>query len=209
MEGPRFVVLVPVKDPDVGKSRLRVPEHLRPGVASAFALDTLHAARESEVVADVVVVTHDEAFAAVATEFGYDHIDDAAGGLNASLVAAAAVIQTRLPEQRPVALCADLPSLRAADLTAALASLPEHAPAYVADADGTGTTMYSGPYSDFEPQFGPGSAAAHAAAGAVAIGGALPTLRRDVDDETSLAAALRLGVGRFTQDVVPVLGAGA
>jgi 2-phospho-L-lactate/phosphoenolpyruvate guanylyltransferase len=209
MERPRFVVLVPVKDPDVGKSRLRVPEHLRPGVASAFALDTLHAAGESELVADVIVVTHDEAFAAVATEFGYDHVDDVAGGLNASLIAAAAAIQRRHPDRRPVALCADLPSLRAADLTAALASLPEHAPAYVADASGTGTTMYSAPYPAFEPQFGPGSAAAHAAAGAVAIIGDLPTLRCDVDDEASLAAALRLRVGRFTQDVVPVLGAGA
>ncbi len=209
MERPHFIVLVPVKDPDVGKSRLRVPEHLRPGVASAFALDTLHAARESELVAEVVVVTHDEAFAAVATEFGYDHVDDVAGGLNASLVAAAEVIRTRRPGQRPVALCADLPSLRAADLTAALVSLPENAPAYVADADGTGTTMYAAPYADFEPQFGPGSAAAHAAAGAVAVIGELPTLRRDVDDEASLAAGLRLGVGRFTQDVVPVLGAGA
>jgi 2-phospho-L-lactate guanylyltransferase len=209
MERPRFVVLVPVKDPDVGKSRLRLPEHLRPGVASVFALDTLHAARESELVADVVVVTHDEAFAAVATEFGYDHVDDVAGGLNASLIAAAAAIRKSHPDQRPVALCADLPSLRAADLTVAFASLPEHAPAYVADANGTGTTMYSAPYPAFVPQFGPGSAAAHAAAGAVAIIGDLPTLRCDVDDEASLAAALRLGVGRFTQDVVPVLGAGA
>ena len=42
-----------------------------------------------------------------------------------------------------------------------------------------------------------------------AITGDLPTLRRDVDDEASLVAALRLGVGRFTQDVVLVLGAGA
>jgi 2-phospho-L-lactate guanylyltransferase len=199
MEPPRFVVLVPVKDPDIGKSRLHVPKHLRPGLASAFALDTLHAARESKLVAEVIVVTHDDAFAAVATEFGYDHVDDAGGGLNAALVAAAGEIRTRLPDQRPVALCADLPSLRAADLTAALASLREHAAAYVADADGTGTTMYSAPYADFRPQFGPGSAAAHAATGAVAISGELPTLRRDVDDEASLAAALRLGVGRFSQ----------
>jgi len=209
MEGPHFVVLVPVKDPDVGKSRLRVPEHLRPGLASAFALDTVHAAREVGSVDEVIVVTGDPAFAAVVSELGFAYQGDAEGGLNASLTAAAAAVRDRHPEARPVALCADLPCLRAADLTVALDALPDGGAAYVADTDGTGTTLYGSTYDAFEPRFGHASAAAHASAGAFAVRGDLPTLRRDVDDETSLAAALRLGVGRFTQDVVPVLGAGA
>ena len=209
MERLRFVVLVPVKDPDVGKSRLQVPAHLRPGLASAFALDTVHAARDSDLVAEVVVVTHDAGFADVVSDLGFRHLDDVSDCLNDSLVAAAEEVREQHPQARPVALCGDLPSLRAPDLTAALRAMPDEAAAYVADADGTGTTLYAASYDSFEPQFGRGSAAAHAGAGAIAIGGELPTLRRDVDDETSLAAALRLGVGRFTQDVVPVLGAGA
>ncbi|MGH3348580.1 MAG: 2-phospho-L-lactate guanylyltransferase [Nocardioides sp.] len=209
MKHPRFVVLVPVKDPDIGKSRLRIPAHLRPGLASAFALDTVHAAREAGAVAEVVVVTGDPGFAGVVAELGFACLDDVDGGLNDSLVAAAAAVRERHADARPVALCADLPSLRPADLTAALRALPEDESGYVADADGTGTTLYAAPYDAFEPRFGHRSAAAHASDGAHAVPGALPTLRRDVDDETSLAVALRLGVGRFTQDVVSVLGAGA
>jgi 2-phospho-L-lactate guanylyltransferase len=208
MERPQFVVLVPVKDPDVGKSRLHVPAHLRPGLASAFALDTVHAAREADGVTEVVVVTADEGFAAVVAELGFARLGDT-GDLNESLTAAAAAAREQHPTAWPVALCADLPCLRPADLSAALRGVPDGLPAYVADAAGSGTTMYAAPYEDFAPRFGPASAAAHARAGAVPLAGALVTVRHDVDDEASLVAAMRLGVGRFTQDVVTVLGAGA
>ncbi len=208
MERPHFVVLVPVKDPDVGKSRLQVPAHLRPGLAAAFALDTLHAARDADGVAEVVVVTADEGFAAIVADLGFARLDDS-GDLNASLAAAAAAVREQHPAARPVALCADLPCLRPADLADALRVVPDDAAAFVADADGSGTTMYAAPYDGFVPAFGHASAAGHARSGAVALGGELPTLRRDVDDESSLVAAMRLGVGRFTQDVVTVLGAGA
>ena len=208
MERPRFVVLVPVKDPDVGKSRLQVPAHLRPGLASAFALDTLHAARDADGVTEVVVITADEGFAALVTDLGFARLDDA-GDLNESLAAAAAAVREHHPAARPVALCADLPCLRPADLSQALRALPDGAAAYVADAAGSGTTMYSAPYDGFSPGFGHASAAGHARSGAVPLAGELRSLRHDVDDEASLVAAVRLGVGRFTQDVVTVLGAGA
>lgn len=208
MERPQFVVLVPVKDPDVGKSRLLVPAHLRPGLASAFALDTLHAARDAKGVAEVVVVTADEGFAAVAADLGFARLDDS-GDLNQSLAAAAAAVREQHPTASPVALCADLPCLRPADLEDALRAVPGGAAAFVADAAGSGTTMYAAPYDDFAPGFGHASAAGHARSGAVPLAGDLLTLRHDVDDESSLVAAMRLGVGRFTQDVVTVLGAGA
>lgn len=208
MERPQFVVLVPVKDPDVGKSRLLVPAHLRPGLASAFALDTLHAARDAEGVAEVVVVTADEGFADVVADLGFARLDDS-GDLNQSLTAAAAAVREQHPTASPVALCADLPCLRPADLEDALRAVPGGAAAFVADAAGSGTTMYAAPYDDFAPGFGHASAAGHARSGAVPLAGELLTLRHDVDDESSLVAAMRLGVGRFTQDVVTVLGAGA
>ena len=49
-----------------------------------------------------------------------------------------------------------------------------------------------------DPRFGGDSAAAHAASGAVALTGAWPSLRRDVDTADDLAAAVRLGVGPRT-----------
>ncbi len=208
MERPQFVVLVPVKDPDVGKSRLQVPPHLRPGLATAFALDTLHAARDADGVAEVVVVTADAGFAAIVSDLGFARLDDA-GDLNESLASAAAVAREHHPTARPVALCADLPCLRPEDLAQALQAVPDGTAAYVADAAGSGTTLYTAPYDGFTPAFGIASAAGHVRSGAVPLAGELRSLRHDVDDESSLIAAMRLGVGRFTQDVVTVLGAGA
>jgi 2-phospho-L-lactate guanylyltransferase len=201
MKHPPFVVLLPVKAPTLGKSRLRVPEHLRPGLATAFALDALDAARGTPGVVEVVVVTADAAFAQRCTALGATTLPDA-GGLNGSLVTAAAAVRPRHPDAVPVALCADLPCLRAADLAAALDQVAAGGGWFVADADGTGTTTYAAPYDDFAPRFGPGSARAHAAAGARAVVGELATLRHDVDDQESLLRAVELGPGAHTRDAV-------
>jgi 2-phospho-L-lactate guanylyltransferase len=201
MKHPPFVVLLPVKAPTLGKSRLRVPEHLRPGLATAFALDALAAARGTPGVVEVVVVTADAAFAQRCTDLGATTLPDA-GNLNGSLVAAAAAVRPRHPGAVPVALCADLPCLRAADLAAALDQFAAGGAWFVADADGTGTTTYAAPYDDFAPRFGPGSARAHAAAGARAVVGELATLRHDVDDQESLLRAVELGPGAHTRDAV-------
>jgi len=204
MKRPQFVVLVPVKAPAIGKSRLRVPEHVRPGLATAFALDALHAARATPAVTEVVVVTDDPGFTARCTELGVATLPDG-DGLNASLVAAAAAVRHRLPGAVPVALCADLPCLRPDDVAAALAQVAGGGAWFVADADGMGTTLYAAPYDAFEPRFGAGSRGAHSTAGATEVVGELPSLRRDVDDEATLAEALRLGLGPFTHDAVALL----
>lgn len=204
MKRPQFVVLVPVKAPALGKSRLRVPEHVRAGLATAFALDALRAARETPAVTDLVVVTSDPGFATRCTGLGIPTLPDG-DGLNASLVGAAEAVRTRLPDAIPVALCADLPCLRTEDLAEALAQVAGGGAWFVADEDGTGTTMYAAPYDAFEPRFGTGSRAAHTLAGAMEVVGALPSLRRDVDDEAALAEALRLGAGTFTRDAVALL----
>lgn len=204
MPRPQFVVLLPVKAPALGKSRLRVPEHVRPGLATAFALDALEAARTTPAVIEVVVVTSDPGFAARCAELGTATLPDG-DGLNASLVDAADAVRSRLPDATPVALCADLPCLRSGELTAALAQVIGRGAWCVADADGTGTTMYAAPYDGFEPRFGADSRAAHVAAGATEVVGKLASLRRDVDDEATLAEALRLGPGPFTRDAVALL----
>lgn len=204
MKRPSFVVLVPVKPPALGKSRLRVPDHLRPGLATAFALDAVSAARLADGVAEVVVVTADSALAERCRSAGIASEPDA-DGLNASLVAAARSVRRRLPDAVPVALCADLPCLVPQDLVAALDQAAPGGAWFVADADGQGTTTYVAPYDAFDPRFGAGSRAAHLAGGAREVGGSLETLRRDVDDEAALAAALRIGVGAHTADAVALL----
>lgn len=204
MKRPLFVVLVPVKSPTLGKSRLQVPAHLRPGLASAFALDTITAARDTVGVAEVVAVTSDEAFAERCREFGIRTLPDDVG-LNEALAAAARAVRRRHPDAVPVAVCADLPCLLPEDLATALGQAAAGGAWFVADADGEGTTTYVAPYDAFTPRFGSGSRAAHLAAGAREVVGPLPTLRRDVDDETALSSALETGVGRHTAEAVALL----
>ena len=89
--------------------------------------------------------------------------------------------------------CADLPALRADDLDAAWRAGAGDA-AFVADADGTGTTLYTAAYDDFEPRFGVGSALRTRRRRAP-VAGALPALRRDVDDLDGPRQRSRSGVG--------------
>jgi 2-phospho-L-lactate guanylyltransferase len=197
-----FVALIPVKSPAVGKSRL-VGVADRAALARAIAIDTITAARDAAAVHRVVVVTDDD-FATTARELGVDVLADPGGGLNAALRGGAAHAEDRWPGLRPVALLADLPALSAELLDRALSSVG-HAPAYCCDAEGTGTTLYTAAYADFDPRFGADSAAAHQASGASAIAGDLPGLRRDVDDVRGLEQARALGLGPATAALLAAL----
>lgn len=204
MKRPPSVVLVPVKPPALAKSRLRVPDDVRPELARAFALDTVAAARQAAGVSEVVVVTSDAELVAHCHRVGLATEPDT-GGLNSSLVAAAAAVRRRLPRAVAVALCADLPCLRPHDLATAIERGRSEGAWFVADADGSGTTAYAAAYDTFDPRFGADSRAAHRAAGAREVAGGLDSLRRDVDDEQALAEALRLGVGEHTARAVALL----
>ncbi len=195
-----YVAVVPVKPPTVGKSRLLGPtDQQRRQLAEAFALDTVAACLRSALVAEVLVATDDAAFSTKFAALGCATIPDGdTNGLNSALRQAVAEARRRWPGLRPVALCADLPALTAADLDAALASASA-APSFVADAAGTGTTLYSAAYDAFDPHFGVDSRREHLYAGAVEIPGELTTLRHDVDDLDDLRAAVSLGVGVETQ----------
>ncbi len=201
MTSPAFVVLLPVKPPARGKSRLAVDPVRRRRLAAAFALDTARACLSARSVVAVLAVTDDARFAADLRAAGCETIPDGvAEDLNESLRQAAAEAARRWPRATPVALCADLPALSSADLdTALLGVATSSGAAFVADRDGVGTTLYGAPYDVFSPSFGPGSRAAHLAAGAVEIDGALLTLRQDVDDASALAAAQALGLGAHTR----------
>ena len=195
-----YVVVVPVKRPTVGKSRLLGPsDGERRSLAEAFALDTVSACLGTERVAEVLVATDDAVFSTRFAALGCATIPDGdTTDLNSALRQAVAEARRRWPDLQPVALCADLPALRSADLDAALSARTGPRPSFVADAAGTGTTLYRAAYDDFDPHFGVDSRTAHLAAGAVEIPGDLVTLRHDVDDLDDLRAALALGLGAET-----------
>lgn len=208
---PPFVVLVPVKPPRRGKSRLStVAADQRAALATAFARDTIAAAREAVGVEEVMVVTDDHRFAAEARGAGCAVIPDGvSGSLNGSLVQAAAECRRRWPAYSVAALCADLPALRPADLTSGLEAVGDDVPCFVTDHLGTGTTMYAAaPGVVFDPRFGPDSRLAHLDAGARELTGDLGTLRLDVDDLDALEQAGLHGLGANTAALVRGLRAG-
>jgi 2-phospho-L-lactate guanylyltransferase len=202
MSAASFVVILPVKPPALGKSRLRgLPDAQRRDLAAAFARDTAAAARRTPGVVAVLAVTDDFSFASELAEDGCEVIPDGVSqDLNATLRQAAAEAERRWPGAVPVTLCADLPALVPDDLAAALREVD--GPTFVRDAAGTGTTVYAAPPERFAPRFGPGSAARHVEAGAREVAAPVTTLRLDVDDLGDLGGALVLGVGPHTEQVM-------
>jgi len=202
-------VIVPVKRPEVAKTRLAdLAGSRRPAVARAFAVDTVAAALACPAVAEVVVVTDDAQTTGDVTALGAVVVADAPdAGLNAALRHGAEVARERHPSAPLAALSADLPALRPDELAAALRAASAHRAAFVADVAGIGTTLYAVAAGvPFRPRFGGRSRATHRAAGAVELDLAdVPSVRRDVDDAVDLWDALRLGVGPRTQALAALL----
>jgi 2-phospho-L-lactate guanylyltransferase len=199
----RCVLVVPVKPPAFGKSRLEFPPAQRRELAEAFALDTVQAAVATPGVAAVLVVTDDFRLAGAMRDLGAEVMPDGASDdLNATLVQGAAEVVRRWPHAVPVALCADLPGLRPADLAdvlgEVLVQVDAGSAAFVRDRAGIGTTLYAAPADRFAPRFGLESATRHAESGAVEVGAAATSVRTDVDDLADLGAALVGGVGPHT-----------
>ncbi|MEU0137836.1 2-phospho-L-lactate guanylyltransferase [Streptomyces sp. NPDC006296] len=203
-------LVVPLKPLARAKSRLgrAMGGDLRPRLALAFAQDTVSAALSCGAVADVVVVTDDPVAGAALAALGARVVADApAAGLNAALEHGARSVRAHRPGAAVAALNADLPALRPAELGRVLEFAGAFPRAFVGDAQGIGTTFLSAaPGTELRPAFGGASRARHLASGAVEV--TLPDLgsvRRDVDTGEDLAAALVLGVGRFTAgSVAPV-----
>lgn len=199
----RWSLVVPVKAPAAGKSRLD-PHPLRAALARAVAIDTVTAAASARSVARIVVVSDEfplpevTAAGSAAIEVEPDpHADGLLGAIAAGL--------TRLGEAVPRAvLLGDLPALRPEELDAALAEAARHPLALVIDADGTGTTLLTaGAGVPLRPAFGIDSAARHRAAGHVPIG--LPRhsgLRRDLDTAADLQVLRGMPLGAATHAVL-------
>lgn len=201
-------LIVPVKRLPEAKSRLRgaagddPAAHAR--LALALARDTVAAARAARLVRRLLVVSSDPEVAAGFAAIGVEVVPDGpVPGLNAAYAHGAALLRARRPDGPVGALQADLPALRPAELDAAIAAAPRVGRAFCADAGGTGTTLLlAAAGAALRPEFGIGSAVAHAASGAVALDGGWPGLRCDVDTADDLRAACALGVGTHTAAVL-------
>ncbi len=196
---PDVVVVTAVKSLGAAKSRLAAPgDGLRgsvPGLVLAMLLDTLAAAAGTPGVRAVHVVSPDPEVRARAEAAGARTVGEPdPGGLNPALAEAARAARAEHgPAVAVLALQADLPGLTAAELGAFLAATGGRR-GFVPDHAGTGTAaLYAPPGSDLRPAFGPGSAAAHEAGGALRHAGPWPGLRTDVDTPGDLAAAGDLG----------------
>jgi 2-phospho-L-lactate guanylyltransferase len=177
-----WVLLVPVKSTRVGKSRIQLPPDRRARLALAMALDTVTAVASAAGVDRVVVLVDDESDGTRLASVPAVTVHQAsAQGLNAAI--AEGLSLPAVAGHAVAVLPADLPSLRSAELDAALRAAGGVAFAVVADRQGTGTTLLAArDPALLRPHYGPGSFAAHVAAGAVPL--VVPAesgLRRDVD----------------------------
>lgn len=213
-----WTLVIPVKAFSAAKTRLgpAVPAAARAVLARAFAIDTIVAARAARGVERVVVVTG-EVDLGTPLPAGVELVREAPGdGPPGEALTAAidhGIATARAAGPVPVAvLLGDLPSLRTSEIEFALEAASRHPLAFIADADGTGTTLATAAAgAPMRPAFGERSAARHRAAGFADLAGDAPftTLRRDVDTVEALERALRLGVGAHTAEALAALADGA
>ncbi|MFI0485257.1 2-phospho-L-lactate guanylyltransferase [Actinomadura sp. 9N215] len=214
-EHSQWSLVVPVKVLARAKTRLSpaAGPH-RESLALAVAADTVAAALRCDRVRTVIVVTDDPLPAAELAALGARVVPDVPdAGLNPALVHGAHRGRELAAEAGVAAgvgaLSADLPALRPLELARVLDAAAAAPEAFVPDAAGTGTTLYTaGPGVPFAPAFGGDSRAAHRARGAreLLLDGT-DTVRRDVDTLDDLRAALTLGAGPRTTAVAARLPA--
>ncbi|GAA4530077.1 2-phospho-L-lactate guanylyltransferase [Amycolatopsis samaneae] len=194
-------LIVPMKRPRLGKSRLRgaLAAERHADLVLALAADTLAAVTSAARVRRVLLVAAEPATVAALAELGVEIVAEPGdGGLNAALRHGESVLRADDPAAVIGAMQADLPALRAEDLTAALTEAAGRR-AFVADRQGTGTTLLlSAPGGALGPRFGTGSARAHERSGAIPLTTPAPSLRSDVDTPGDLDHACALGVGKHT-----------
>jgi 2-phospho-L-lactate/phosphoenolpyruvate guanylyltransferase len=197
-----WTVVIPVKVLALAKSRLSgLTGTEREAMALAMAGDTVSAAVACPAVGDVVVISDDPAVRAEAEAAGATVIADyQRAGLNQALAAGARQAASSWPGRGMAALTADLPALSAGQLDAALTAAAAVTQAFVADAAGSGTTLYTArPGAVFRPLFGPRSRVRHRQAGAVELDlPGIEGLKRDVDTLADLREAEQIGLGART-----------
>ncbi|MFC6012871.1 2-phospho-L-lactate guanylyltransferase [Nocardia lasii] len=199
----------------IGRAKSRLAGELSPAQRSQLVLamftDTVAAATAVPALASLTVVTPDPLVADRARALGARVLDEPPAGhdpLNTALAAGAAAVRERHGPTHLLALQADLPALRPTELADVLTVAPIAARSLVIDHTGTGTAalILRDPTAELAPRFGPDSARAHRADGAVALAGRWPGLRCDVDTPEDLETVRLLGVGAHTTATLRDLG---
>ena len=187
----QWFVIVPVKGTPAAKSRFGGDEEQRARLALAIALDTVEAVLAAPGVTGVLVVTSEAASEAFDETEAFVIVDPDDAGLAAAIALGLDTASDFEAAGRGTAiLLGDLPALDPAELGAALDLAKDHDRAMVPDASGSGTTLITAADGQkHAAAFGPGSAAAHVAAGYIALSFPADSgLRSDVDTAEELAA---------------------
>lgn len=199
----QWTLVIPLKPLARAKSRLSdtAGDGVRPGLALAFAQDTVAAALTCPAVRDVAVVTDDALAGRELAALGARIVpDEPRGGLNAALRHGASAVRSARPESALAALNADLPALRPLELARVLDAAAEFPRAFLPDAAALGTTLLAAAAgAELRPAFGPDSRRRHHTSGAAELRlDDVDSVRQDVDTGEDLRAALALGVGPRT-----------
>lgn len=224
-------VLIAVKDLTAAKSRLAAEFSTldRSRLVLAMLSDTVTAAKAVSVVESVTVVTPDPLVARTARDIGARVFDEPTGDLtqgpderlNHAFTAAAHVLRhghgvgdisrganVTAEHVDIIALQADLPAMRSAELAQAYTAARRGGRSLVVDHHGTGTAalILKDSPEELAPLFGGHSARRHTDSGAQELDGSWPGLRLDVDTADDVRRAHRLGVGPATSAVLHSLG---
>lgn len=157
-----------------GKTRLEAARRTRQEVSLAMLGDVLAAAL---AVGATLVVTGDDAGAALARELGAKVVDDPGGGQGAAVAAALA----RAGSGAALVVNADLPCVTVDDLETLADAIPARGLALVEADDGTTNALGLSSPALFAPVYGPGSADRFRGLAAANVTVALPNLVDDVD----------------------------
>lgn len=210
MPDVQWSVLVPVKRLPVAKTRLALPAQARADLALAMACDVVTAALGCPAVAEVVVISDDPRARAAVLALGASLLDDEPdAGLNPALAHGFTKVRAGRPNCGVAVVSSDVPGATGAELEVVLAAAAQCDRAYLSDVSGTGTTVLTArPGAALAPHYGPGSAAAHDAAGHERLDVVAPGLSRDVDTVADLAAVLATApeVAPRTRGLVDRLG---
>ncbi|HIW98650.1 MAG TPA: 2-phospho-L-lactate guanylyltransferase [Candidatus Nesterenkonia stercoripullorum] len=209
----RWTLVIPVRDPRTGKSRLGASEQLN----TAIAADTVSAALDCPDVGQVTLVTDEirwippelssHSRCAVILQGAPSSVGDHAHSrLNAAI--SQGIKEAERSGSPPAAiavLLGDIPALDPAELSSALHAARGVERGMVSDFWGSGTTLITTLDTVEAPhrlQFGPGSADRHRAAGYLELPvPATSSLRRDVDTAEDLRA-VHPGLGAESRAVL-------
>ncbi|GAA5117606.1 2-phospho-L-lactate guanylyltransferase [Haloechinothrix salitolerans] len=184
-------IVLPVKSWASAKSRmLGLGFAERITLVQALAEDTLRTIAEMPEVGRCFVVAPPDVLADLERRVGkrrFREVEDHAGGVGPDPLNSAfrqgCRAALREGYHQVAMVVGDVPGLTAAGLRDFLRAVPERLSAMMRDSPGSGTTILASRLGDsLHPEFGPGSAERHAAAGAVDLTPRCdPSLSHDVD----------------------------